>query len=318
MWGGTGSGKTKSALLLARGMAGPKGKVVIIDTEHRRASYYADSIPGGFLSIDLEPPYTPERYWDAIDTMEGSCDVGILDSATHLWEGPDGILDLHEQVLDRMTKGSTGWKERDRLNWPAWNEPKTRFKPVKSKILGFTKPLIVCFRGDEKTRMEKDDKGRNTVVTDKTTSPIFDKKFIFEMHVAIEVFQKDGIGGYVRFPMPFAKTSHTDLRNMLPKAEVEQLTIQNGERIIHWCNNVAGTSTPQSGVSTQKSGSPVAALKKELFTLTDRFHHGDALKMAQYLLDENHISDTEVVSDLGAARLTQVIASVKQKLSQPS
>lgn len=316
LWGGTGSGKTRSGLMLARGMAGPKGRVGIIDTEHRRACYYAD-IQGGFLVIDFAPPYTPERYWDALDELERNCDVGILDSASHLWEGPDGICDLHEQMLDRMV-GDGDWKKRESLNWPAWREPKQRFKPVKQKILGFTKPLIVCFRGEEKTRMVKDSNGRNTVVTDTTTSPIFDRKFIFEMHVAIETFQKDGIGGYVRFPMPYAKTSHTDLRNMLPKAEVEQLTVEHGAKIIHWCNNVSGTSTPPPATAQKKAPTEVAKLKNELFTLTDQFHNGDALKMAQYLLNEDHISDTEVVSDLGAARLTQVIASVKSKLGQPT
>ncbi|MBF0186198.1 MAG: ATP-binding protein, partial [Magnetococcales bacterium] len=41
MWGGSSSGKTYSALRLARGLVGPQGKIGVIDTENRRALFYA-------------------------------------------------------------------------------------------------------------------------------------------------------------------------------------------------------------------------------------------------------------------------------------
>ena len=51
----SGCGKTFSALLLARGMAGPSGKIVVADSESGRASLYADVHPetGGFDTFDL-------------------------------------------------------------------------------------------------------------------------------------------------------------------------------------------------------------------------------------------------------------------------
>lgn len=313
IWGPTGGGKTESALRLARGMAGPNGKVGVIDTEHKRASYYADRIPGGFQAINFDPPYSPERYVQALNLLEQSVDVGVLDSASHLWEGPDGILDLHEQVLDRMVGKDNDWKKRAALNWPAWNEPKQRFKPAKSKILSFPKPLIVCFRGERKSRMERDKEGKNVVVMDADTSPIFDGKFIFEMHVAMEIVQHDGKGGFVRFPMPYAKTSHADLRGLLPESDKAQLTVEHGQRIIEWCNKVSGTPHPGAAL---KSVSPVAALKKELWAMTEQFHQGNEEKLLQYLLDETHIGDQETLKELGAARLTQIIESVKKKITE--
>ena len=44
-----GAGKTHSALLMMRGLVGPKGKIAVIDTENRRVSIFADIIPGGLL-----------------------------------------------------------------------------------------------------------------------------------------------------------------------------------------------------------------------------------------------------------------------------
>src|SRR5689334_17208963 len=64
VYGGPGVGKTKSALLLARGIVGngPKSDIVLIDTESRRGRFYADEIPGGYSTIDFKPPFAPSRY----------------------------------------------------------------------------------------------------------------------------------------------------------------------------------------------------------------------------------------------------------------
>lgn len=262
LWGGTGGGKTESALRLARGLAGPDKRVGIIDTEHKRASYCIDRIPGGFHAIDFPAPYSPERYLEALNVLEQNADVAVVDSISHLWDAEDGILDLHEQALDKMTRGSTDWKERERLNWPAWREPKTRYKAVRNKLLGFKIPLIICCRGEEKTHLEKDG-SRNVVVTDKTTTPIFDKKFVFETHIALEVCQIDGKGGFIRYTPPFAKVSHADIRDILPEPGKGQLTVEIGERLAAWANEgpTMGRSKPQPGAKPPAESNPDAHKK---------------------------------------------------------
>src|SRR4029077_6009920 len=305
LWGGTGGGKTKTALLLARGLAGPTGKIGIVDTEHGRANYYDKSIPGGFSHIAFDEPYSPERYLEVLELLEKSVDVGIIDSGTHLWEGPEGILDLHEQALDRMCGERADWRERESKNWPAWRDPKRRYKEVRDKILRFKIPLIICLRGEQKTRLERDASGRNTVVTDTFTSPVFDKKFIFEMHVALELVQKDGQGGFIRFTRPFAKVSHEDIRRLLPAEEKEQLGISHGEALAKWCHGrdpaPTATVSPTSAVPKLNPNPPATlkeaiaqattslsqtALKKELWTLTAHIHHEDPAALEQWLWDE--------------------------------
>ena len=307
LWGSTGGGKTESALRLARGMAGENGRVGVIDTEGRRASYFADRIPGGFSAIDFSAPYSPERYVEALCVLEKNCDAGVLDSATHCWEGPDGILDLHEQALDRMLGNrADDWKERERMNWPAWREPKQRYKVIRQKLLSLKIPLVICFRGEEKSHMEKVE-GRNTVVTDKTTSPIFHRRFIFEVHVAMEVFQKNGAGGFIRFPMPYAKTSHPGLRAALPDAETAQLGIEHGDAIARWCSGSGSTSDVK----------PVAALsdlKRELWKLTTTVHQGSKERLESWIIAELKIAVP--LDKLEASGLQELIEAVRHKLKQ--
>lgn len=317
IWGGTGGGKTESALRLARGIAGPKGRLGVVDTESKRANYYADTIPGSFNSIDFDAPYSPERYIECLDLLERNADVGVVDSISHCWEGPDGILDLHEQTLDRMLKEKKdNWGERERLNWPAWRGPKLRWVPLRNRLLSMKIPLIICFRGKNKSHMVKGADNKNTVVTDQTTSPIFEKDFIFEMHVAMEMFQKDGRGGFVRFPMPYAKTSHRDIRALLPKSEIEQISIEHGAALAKWCATPSGPGmTPESGNLSPKSGTddPRKALKQELWNLTTTVHNKNPAALLQFLHDENIITDEESLDSLGEARLKQVIEAVKKK-----
>jgi len=57
--GASGSGKTYSALRLAKGLA-PTGKIAFIDTEARRGLHYADQFD--FMHADMRPPFRPENF----------------------------------------------------------------------------------------------------------------------------------------------------------------------------------------------------------------------------------------------------------------
>lgn len=92
--GPSGSGKTFSALLLAFGLCGDWSKIAVIDTENRSSQLYAHL--GSFKVLDLQPPFTPERYVQAIQVCERECmEVIIIDSISHEWEGIGGMLEVH-------------------------------------------------------------------------------------------------------------------------------------------------------------------------------------------------------------------------------
>ena len=105
MAGTSGSGKTMSALLVAYGITGDWSKIAVIDTENRSSELYVGSSAGDvtigeFLTIQLQAPYTPERYIEAITTCEkcNDVDVIIIDSVSHEWEGKGGILSISESM----------------------------------------------------------------------------------------------------------------------------------------------------------------------------------------------------------------------------
>jgi hypothetical protein len=99
--GASGSGKTYSALQLAYGLCGSWEKVCLIDSENFSASLYSNL--GSFNIINLEFPFSPERYIQAIKLAEdGGMEVIIIDSITQEWTGKGGCLEQHEKETSRM------------------------------------------------------------------------------------------------------------------------------------------------------------------------------------------------------------------------
>ncbi|GHC46713.1 AAA family ATPase [Ulvibacter litoralis] len=93
--GSAGSGKTYSALLLAKGLIGGEfTKTAIIDTENGSADLYAHL--GNYNVVTMKPPYSPERFIEAIILCEkAGMEVIIIDSISHCW---DYLLDLHSNM----------------------------------------------------------------------------------------------------------------------------------------------------------------------------------------------------------------------------
>lgn len=136
--GESGSGKTYSAIRLARGLVGKDGKIGVIDTEQRRASLYADCF-GGFDVIDFEPPYSPSRYREAIKTFkDAGYDVIVIDSMSHEWEGDGGVI----WMADHATTAS-GKKRNDMGKWA---EPKAEHRLLMTYILNSGMHCVLCYR----------------------------------------------------------------------------------------------------------------------------------------------------------------------------
>lgn len=93
--GSAGSGKTYSALLMAKGLTnGEFDKIAIIDTENGSADLYAHL--GQYNVVSMEPPYSPERYIEAIELCEqAGIEVVVIDSISHCW---DYLLAIHSNM----------------------------------------------------------------------------------------------------------------------------------------------------------------------------------------------------------------------------
>lgn len=181
--GGTGSGKTFSALRLARGMSGGK-PFALIDTEAGRAQHYADQFK--FDHGDLAPPFRPQHYAEAIFAADAEhYPVIVVDSMSHEWAGEGGILDWQEEELTRMA--GDDWKKREACKMAAWIRPKMDHKKMVQRLLQLRSHLILCFRAEEKLDMVRNSEGKMEIVPKVSRTglngwlPITEKALPFEL-----------------------------------------------------------------------------------------------------------------------------------------
>lgn len=92
--GGAGVGKSMSALLLAYGITNDWSKVAIIDTENHSSELYSHL--GAYNVLNVEAPFSPERYEQAINIcLNAQMEVIIIDSISHEW---DYIVEEHGKL----------------------------------------------------------------------------------------------------------------------------------------------------------------------------------------------------------------------------
>jgi len=317
----SGAGKTHSALLMMRGLVGPKGRIAVIDTENRRSSIFADVIPGGFSVIDLDPPFSADRYWEALEVAQANADGIVIDSFSHVWAGEGGLLDQHEAELERMA--GSDWKRRESVKMSAWIRPKQAHKRLVERILRLKHPLIVAMRGEEKTHIEKGS-GKTEVYTDKFCSPIGDPRFIFELLIHAECIAKENaqghmVGGYLRL----TKVSRNEIIPLLPGPN-EQVGVKHGESLAAWCagtpsakpeatTTVAPKAEPKTGTEAQPG---TAALKRKLWEITGEHHLGSKEKLNQWLWDELLMKEDKTIATLTADELSCLIVTVGDKIAK--
>ncbi|MEM6668586.1 MAG: AAA family ATPase [Pseudomonadota bacterium] len=143
--GTSGSGKTRSALELATGLVGKDGKICFIDTEHR-ANWYADKFK--FYSNTISRPYTPEAYSKAArEAVEAGADVIIVDSMSHAWGGPGGLLQEHGELVEKRSGGDAAKAER--ISQLCWARLKPRWNFMFNEFLTLGVHVILCYRAKE-------------------------------------------------------------------------------------------------------------------------------------------------------------------------
>lgn len=173
LYGPSGCGKTYSAIELARGLVGESGKIAFIDTEAGRGSHYADLTD--YYRADLAPPFTPDRYQQAIEAAEeAGFDALIIDSISHEWEGEGGVLEWAESIELRTKKSGLH----------CWNKPKGAHKKLINRLLRSRLHIIFCARAREKPKTVQDERGKQQIVSD-GFQPIVEKNFPYEMLISI-------------------------------------------------------------------------------------------------------------------------------------
>jgi hypothetical protein len=238
----TGGGKTFSALLLARGIAGPTGKVVMIDAENGRGETYTtsktiieayrDHPDGMYHYIRLDPPYSPERYTEYIKGAEDAgYTVAIVDSGSHEWDGIGGVSEMAE-TKEALKMGKFG----------RWADPKKRHRRFVNFLLTSKMHIIICLRAEPKTTQIKAGDpivtsvgdvsqtaplAKEAMIISRGLQPICEKKFQFEMLVSLLLEESTHEAVPIKVPEP--------LLPLFPGRKL--ITRADGEAIQRWNND---------------------------------------------------------------------------------
>jgi len=204
----SGAGKTYSALLMAHGLVGDWEKVAVIDTENGSASLYSHL--GAFNVLDLQPPFTPERYIEAIDmAVEAGMECIIIDSSSHEWSGPGGCLELNEKLAQAKYKGNT---------WSAWNETTPRHDRFIAHVLQARAHVITCTRSKMESVLEGN-KVKKVGLKD-----IQREGWEYELTVSLTIDRDTHMA-----------TASKDRTGMFYNADPFLITAETGKKIKQWC-----------------------------------------------------------------------------------
>lgn len=206
--GPSGSGKTYGALKIAKGIG---GRIAVIDTEKGSASLYSHITE--FDVLELDPPYTPERFIDAIqEAVNARYDILIIDSTTPEWSGMGGCLELVDEVARARYKGNS---------WSAWNDITPRHRAFLDAILRAPLHIIATMRSKTETA-QTEENGRKRVVK-----------------LGMKSEQRDGIEYEFTTVLDIVHDGHyalasKDRTGLFADKDPHQISEQTGSMLLEW------------------------------------------------------------------------------------
>lgn len=223
MCGVSGSGKTYSALCLAQGMG---SKIAMVDTENGSGEMYSDLCEYDVAA--LEPPFTPEKYINAIREAEAAgYDVLIIDSLSHAWSGQGGILEMVDKKAASSRSGNS---------YTAWRDVTPKHNQLVDAILQSKLDVIVTMRSKTAYEMQDNEKGKKTPVK-----------------IGLAPIQRDGVEYEFTIVFDIAVERHiastSKDRTGLFNEFCDVITSEVGKRIKEWANG--GADAPIKPAETQ-------------------------------------------------------------------
>lgn len=210
----SGSGKTYTALKIARGMVNNPSEIGFLDTENGRGSLYANILDGQFMIGDLYPPFSPSRYAQAIkEFQDAGVKVLVIDSGTHEWEGEGGCDD----IANAPKADGTPRKVAD------WNTAKREHKKFMNVLLQSNMDIIVCLRAREKTDFTNPNLPKSLGI-----QPICEKNFMFELTASV-MMENEGKNQTILKVPSFLKEAFGNGNDYLGES--------TGKKIREWLDN---------------------------------------------------------------------------------
>ena len=226
----SGAGKTYSALRMAKGLVNDWDKVAVIDTENGSASLYSHL--GDFNTIDLTPPFTPEKYIEAINTcVNAGMEAIIIDSSTHEWAC---LIEENELLAQSKFRGNT---------WSAWSQTTPRHDKFINAVLHCPVHVITCTRSKMETVMGDDKKVKKVGMKD-----VQREGWEYELTISLNIDRDT----HLAIPSK-------DRTNLFEGKNPFLITEETGKEIADWCNS--GVSELQMGLNEMEIVADMESLK---------------------------------------------------------
>lgn len=226
----SGAGKTYSALRMAKGLVNDWDKVAVIDTENGSASLYSHL--GDFNTIDLTPPFTPEKYIEAINTcVNAGMEAIIIDSSTHEWAC---LIEENELLAQSKFRGNT---------WSAWSQTTPRHDKFINAVLHCPVHVITCTRSKMETVMGDDKKVKKVGMKD-----VQREGWEYELTISLNIDRDT----HLAIPSK-------DRTNLFEGKNPFLITEETGKEIANWCNS--GVSELQMGLNEMEIVADMESLK---------------------------------------------------------
>lgn len=220
--GQSGSGKTLTALKIARGMVEHAGQIGFLDTENKRGSLYADELDAPFLIGDLYPPFSPLRYAEAIKEFQAAgVKVLVIDSISHEWEGEGGCIDIAENTTGKVAN---------------WKKAKAEHKKFMNALLQADMHIIACVRAREQVDFSNPSSPKSIGV-----QPICEKNFMFEMTASVMMSNEGKESRHIKVPK--------DLKPIFIPSGDGYMGADIGAGVMRWINS--GTMVDPELISWQ-------------------------------------------------------------------
>jgi len=279
----SGGGKTFGALLLAKGLG---GRTVVIDTEEGSSDLYDEL--HNFDVIDLKPPFTPERYVEAISAAEAAgYEVIVVDSVTHCWSGKGGCLELVDDIAKAQFRGNT---------WSAFSVITPRWRAFVDAILRSSAHIVCTGRSKTETAQVED----------------HGKKKVAKLGMKLEA--RDGLEYEFTTVLDLVHDGHyatvSKDRTGIFSGDPKPITVETGKRLAEWLAGAepapAAKPRPAQPPKAAEAAEPEDAPPK----VAEILGHIQAAKTVKALgrmgdridelTSEGHLDDLEVAELMGA------------------
>lgn len=235
LYGLSETGKTLSALRLAAGIEPDPRKRALLDTEGgQRGRAYGDHIEGGYMYAALTPPFTPERYIEAVQEIErAGVNVLVIDSVSHSWAAEGGILDMVEVANEKNDLAK-------------WAKPKRRLGKMTRRLLSSDMHIILCARAKQPLVEEIVD-GKKRYVQGPVI-PVQEKTLRYDMTIMAQMTGD----GHFTIKAPAGKCPGV-LRPIFEASP--QMTEETGRRLVQWLGATNTKSADLRGLETAGAAS---------------------------------------------------------------